>query len=40
VTLSDLLARTLAAPAELPLGMFTALLGGPLFIWLIRTRVF
>ncbi|WP_020679599.1 FecCD family ABC transporter permease [Marinobacterium rhizophilum] len=39
VTLSDLLARTLAAPAELPLGMFTALLGGPLFIWLIRTRV-
>ncbi|UTW10826.1 FecCD family ABC transporter permease [Marinobacterium rhizophilum] len=39
VTLSDLVARTLAAPAELPLGMFTALLGGPLFIWLIRTRV-
>ena len=39
VTLSDLLARTLAAPSELPLGMFTALLGGPLFIWLIRTRV-
>jgi iron complex transport system permease protein len=36
VTLSDLLARTLAAPAELPLGVFTALLGGPLFIWLIR----
>ncbi|GGO84139.1 iron ABC transporter permease [Marinobacterium nitratireducens] len=38
VTLSDLLARTLVAPAELPLGIFTALLGGPVFIGLIRGR--
>ncbi|MCE8016215.1 iron ABC transporter permease [Halomonas sp. MCCC 1A17488] len=38
VTLSDLLARTLAAPQELPLGLFTALIGGPLFIALIRSR--
>ncbi|MFC6670413.1 FecCD family ABC transporter permease [Marinobacterium aestuariivivens] len=38
VTLGDLLARTLMAPAELPLGIFTALLGGPLFIGLIRGR--
>jgi len=41
VSVSDLLARTLAAPAELPLGIFTALMGGPLFILLItRSRMF
>ncbi|WP_227369081.1 FecCD family ABC transporter permease [Halomonas sp. M20] len=39
VTLSDLLARTLVAPQELPLGLFTALIGGPLFIALIRSRM-
>ncbi|GGO84686.1 ferrichrome ABC transporter permease [Marinobacterium nitratireducens] len=38
VTLSDLLARSLMAPAELPLGLFTALLGGPVFIVLLRGR--
>ncbi|MCL7750279.1 iron ABC transporter permease [Guyparkeria hydrothermalis] len=38
VTLSDLLARTLTAPQELPLGLFTALIGAPLFIVLIRSR--
>ncbi|MEU9346488.1 iron ABC transporter permease [Streptomyces sp. NPDC048278] len=33
---ADLAARTLAAPAELPLGVLTALLGSPFFFWLLR----
>jgi iron complex transport system permease protein len=39
--LADLLARTLVIPAELPIGIITALLGGPFFLWLLirqRTR--
>ncbi len=37
--LADLAARTIAAPAELPLGVVTALIGGPFFFWLLqRTR--
>jgi len=36
VVMVDLLARTLAAPAELPLGSLTALVGCPYFIWLLR----
>lgn len=32
---ADLLARTLAAPAELPIGVVTALLGAPFFIFLL-----
>ncbi|MFG3296110.1 FecCD family ABC transporter permease [Streptomyces sp. NPDC048179] len=36
---ADLAARTVAAPAELPLGVLTALLGSPFFLWLLhRTR--
>nr|WP_280877648.1 iron ABC transporter permease [Streptomyces pseudovenezuelae] len=36
---ADLTARTIAAPAELPLGVLTALLGSPFFFWLLlRTR--
>ncbi|PYR93343.1 MAG: iron ABC transporter [Acidobacteria bacterium] len=35
----DLLARTLLAPVELPVGIITALIGGPFFLWLlIRNR--
>lgn len=33
---ADLTARTVAAPAELPLGVLTALLGSPFFLWLLR----
>lgn len=33
---ADLAARTMAAPAELPLGVLTALLGSPFFFWLLR----
>ena len=37
--LADLLARTLAAPAEIPVGLFTSFAGGPFFLALIlRTR--
>jgi iron complex transport system permease protein len=34
----DALARTVIAPAEIPVGVITALCGGPFFIWLLRTR--
>lgn len=36
---ADLAARTIAMPVELPVGILTALVGGPFFIWLLlRTR--
>lgn len=38
LTLGDLAARTLVRPAELPLGILTALLGAPFFLWLLRSR--
>jgi iron complex transport system permease protein len=31
----DLLARTVIAPVEIPVGVVTALLGGPFFLWLL-----
>jgi len=31
----DTVARTLFAPTELPVGIFTAFLGGPFFLWLL-----
>lgn len=34
----DLAARTVMAPAELPVGVLTALLGGPFFLWLLVVR--
>jgi iron complex transport system permease protein len=36
LVLSDLLARLLLAPAELPVGVITALVGAPFFIYLLR----
>jgi iron complex transport system permease protein len=38
LVLADLVARSLAAPAELPVGIVTALLGAPFFLWLLRRR--
>ena len=35
---ADLLARTVLAPAEVPVGIVTALAGGPFFLYLLRTR--
>jgi iron complex transport system permease protein len=34
----DAVARILLAPAELPVGVLTALIGGPFLVWLLRTR--
>ena len=36
---ADTLARTLLAPTELPVGALTALVGGPLFLWLLRREL-
>jgi len=39
VILVDLIARTAVSPTEIPVGLLTAVLGGPVFLWLIgRTR--
>jgi iron complex transport system permease protein len=35
LVLCDLLARTILAPVEIPVGIITALLGGPFFLWLL-----
>lgn len=35
MVIADGLARTIIAPAELPIGIVTALLGAPVFIWLL-----
>jgi iron complex transport system permease protein len=34
--LADILARTIIAPQEVPLGVITALFGAPFFLWLLR----
>lgn len=39
LALADILARTLQAPYELPVGLFPALGGIPLFLWLLRKEV-
>lgn len=35
LVMADLFARTVATPAELPVGVVTALMGGPFFLWLL-----
>jgi len=32
---ADVVARTAMAPVELPVGIITALVGGPFFLWLL-----
>jgi cobalamin transport system permease protein len=39
VVIADTLARTVVAPAELPVGAMTAMAGAPLFIYLLRRRL-
>jgi iron complex transport system permease protein len=34
----DVIARTLIAPMELPVGVITAIIGGPFFLWLLIRR--
>lgn len=38
LVLVDIVARTVAAPAEIPIGVLTALLGTPFFLWMIRRK--
>ena len=33
--LADTLARTIAAPTEIPVGILTSIVGGPFFLWLL-----
>jgi iron complex transport system permease protein len=39
LVLADVVARLVAAPAELPIGIVTALVGAPVFLWLLLGRV-
>ncbi len=39
LVLADVAARTVAAPQEVPIGIITALIGTPCFVWLMRRRV-
>jgi iron complex transport system permease protein len=34
----DTLARTVMAPMELPVGIITAVIGGPFFLWLLLRK--
>ena len=38
VMIADLVARTVAAPAQLPVGVVTALFGVPVFLWMLARR--
>ncbi len=39
LVLLDTAARTVAAPAEIPIGLFTAAIGGPVLVWLVRKEM-
>ena len=38
LTMADTIARTIVAPTQLPVGVITALAGGPFFLWLFARR--
>jgi iron complex transport system permease protein len=38
LVLTDTIARSITAPAELPVGAITALLGGPFFLWILAGK--
>ncbi|WP_128255575.1 FecCD family ABC transporter permease [Falsirhodobacter deserti] len=38
LTLADIAARMVVAPAELPIGIVTALIGAPVFLWILLQR--
>lgn len=38
LVLADLVARTVQAPAEVPIGVITAFVGGPFFLFVLRSR--
>ena len=35
---ADIAARMVQPPVELPVGIITALFGGPVFLWMIKAR--
>jgi iron complex transport system permease protein len=35
LVIADTIARTVVAPAEMPVGIITSLIGGPFFLWLL-----
>jgi iron complex transport system permease protein len=37
LVLADAVARTVVSPAELPIGVVTALVGSPVFVWILRS---
>ncbi len=39
LTVCDTIARSVIAPAEIPVGVVTALIGGPFFVWLLLSGV-
>jgi iron complex transport system permease protein len=36
---ADILARTVMAPDDIPIGIVTGLIGGIFFVWLLRRRI-
>jgi iron complex transport system permease protein len=38
LAICDTIARVVLAPTEIPVGVVTALLGGPFFIWMLRSK--
>ena len=38
MTVADMACRIVVAPAELPIGILTALFGAPFFLWLLLRR--
>lgn len=38
LVLADTVARTIVAPAEMPVGILTSLIGGPFFLWLLMRQ--
>ena len=38
LVLADMIARSIVAPAELPIGIITAIVGGPFFLWILLKR--
>tara|TARA_B100001029_G_C14711707_1_gene260430 strand:- start:193 stop:573 length:381 start_codon:yes stop_codon:yes gene_type:complete len=38
LSLSDLIAKSIIAPAQLPIGVITSAIGAPFFIWLILNQ--
>jgi iron complex transport system permease protein len=35
---ADIISRVIIAPAELPIGLITAILGAPVFFWILLRR--